>query len=422
MIIAHVGPPVGRQGGPAGYLAQLQSALNAYGSGPHDVRLPEAASTAPARAAPPRGSRPMAMARRLSRRILGKPRLYRPPTAQLETAGGLDHAISEAWEEAQHGSAAALHAGIAGNADVLFAHDIPGAEAALRARKPGQQVWVFLHSPMPIALYVVWCWGVPERRWEEVAQFPDVQTWMSRELRILEAVDRIVLPCPEAGGELARVDPRFETALRGATFIMTGASGPARHYPSKTREELRAHWSLPLHEPLGLFLGNAQPYRGLELLTEAISVNPQEPQAIGTLVVAGVGSDRLPKHARIRALGRVEEIADLLAAVDCVINVNRFSLLDLSLIEAIEASKPLLLHQTGGNLAFARLGVGCVLIDELSVDAIRHGLGKMFSKSEASKEQLGRDSRLCYEHHFTRRHLRDRHIALYDEVPLSVSA
>ena len=40
MIVAHVGPPAARQGGPAGYLAQLQSALDTYGTGHHEVRLP----------------------------------------------------------------------------------------------------------------------------------------------------------------------------------------------------------------------------------------------------------------------------------------------------------------------------------------------------------------------------------------------
>jgi glycosyltransferase involved in cell wall biosynthesis len=423
MIVAHVGPAIGRQGGPAGYLAQLQAALDNYGTGHHDIRLPAAAAhAAPAPAATVAVSRPVSAARRLHRKLFGTPRFYRPSNAQLQTAGGLDGAIAAAWEDAQRGSATALANAATARPDVLFAHDIPGAEAALEVRKPGQQVWIFLHSPMPIALYVVWCWGVPERSWEEVAQFPDVQTWMSRELRVLDAVDRIVLPCPEAAGELARADRRFESALRRATFILTGASGPLRHGASKTREEMRAHWNLPLHEPLGLFLGNAQPYRGLDLLTAALATLPEGTPATGAVVVAGVAADRLPKHARIRALGRVEEIADLLATVDFVINVNRFSLLDLSLIEAIEAAKPLLLHQTGGNVAFARLGVGCVLIDQLSAAAIGRGLHAMFSQSTASREQLGRDSRTCYERHFTLRHLRDRHIALYDEVSLSVSA
>jgi hypothetical protein len=185
---------------------------------------------------------------------------------------------------------------------------------------------------------------------------------------------------------------------------------------------LRAHWNLPLHEPLGLFLGNAQPYRGLEALTQAVATLATGTQDTGTLVIAGVESDRLPTHTRIRPLGRVDAVADLLAAVDFVINVNRFSLLDLSLIEAIEASKPLLLHRTGGNLAFARLGAGCVLIDELSSRAIVDGLEKMFRGSAKGLEQLARDSRKCYEQHFTLRHLRDRHIALYDDVSMSLSA
>src|SRR5260370_3439269 len=53
-----------------------------------------------------------------------------------------------------------------------------------------------------------------------------------------------------------------------------------------------------------------------------------------------------------------------LASVDFLINVNRFTLFDLSTIEAAQAARPLLLHAVGGNRTFERLGAGCIMLDD----------------------------------------------------------
>ena len=102
--------------------------------------------------------------------------------------------------------------------------------------------------------------------------------------------------------------------------------------------------------------------------------------------------------------------------MDFVINVNRFSLFDLSTIEALEAAKPLLLHATGGNKTFRDLGAGCVMLPDLEPEVIAAGLDSMFSMIPAELAGMAEASRRCYESFLTPKHMWERHQLLYTEA------
>ncbi len=155
--IAHLGPAMGRQGGPSGYLAQLARGLDQYGAGTHRVLLPpRTANAAPPAARRPAG-RPLTFARRLRLTYLGSPRFDRPQPEELTHAGGpLAHLIDDAWAGVQREATESLAHARAADPDVLFVHDAPSAEIALDSRRPGQEVWLLLHNPMPLALYMAW--------------------------------------------------------------------------------------------------------------------------------------------------------------------------------------------------------------------------------------------------------------------------
>lgn len=411
MTVVHLGPPVGRGGGPAGYLAQLDTAIRLHGASGHAVHVP-APAPAPARSRRADG-RWRAWARRARRALLGTPAYYRPDEAEIcRRHGGLEVAISQAWGGSRRAIGPMLERALSLRADVIFAHDPPGAEAALERRAAGQQVWLMLHTPMPFALYQAWCWGVPERAWDAVASYPDVRAWTGRELAVVARVDRLFVPCREAAEDLARAEGAYAALLARAEVLMTGAAGPSS---TRTPPEARRAFGLPSAEPVGLFLGNAQPYRGLDCLLAAVDCLDEPRRTLpGLVAVAGPAVDRIPFRRRVRAFGPVSEVGDLLAAVDFVINVNRFSLLDLSIIEALEAGRPLLLHATGGNRTFAALGAGAVMLSSLEPGVVAAGLREMFRATSDTRTRLGRQSRACYERWFTLRHLRDRHVALYD--------
>jgi len=418
MTIAHLGSKTGQQGGPAGYLAQLGRAFDAYGTADHVVALPPLGTSPALAPVQPSGNRAAQQwLRRLRRSVVGPPALYRPSTAEINTPGGkVDEMMSGSWSAMEADVAASVATAVAANTDVLFAHDAAAAETALAQRQPHQQVWLFLHTPMPLALYLTWCWGVPEREWQEVAQLPDVLSWNARELGVIGRVDKVVMPCPESVDELVKGDRRFATALSRVEFLMTGAAAPPRQWPDLSRTELRHRCGLPAAEPVGLYIGNAQPYRGFDRLLDAVRAMPSRADVPGIVAVAGPAIDTLPLIGRVKALGPVRHIADLLAASDFVINVNRFSLFDLSTIEALDLGCPLVLHAVGGNLTFKRLGAGAAMIPDLGARSIADALTGAFQWTTAERAARAAESRHCYGEHVSLRHLRDRHVALYDSA------
>ncbi len=409
MRVAHIGPPLARQGGPAGYLYQLHEAARESGR-PDALTLPPLApKRAPRR--PTLGEQMRKGLGRIKRSIAGAPTQYRPPLEILAAERGhVEHIVTEAVVRFAVEAQESLSRALAARADVLFCHDTAMAEHVLGRRGAGQQVWLMIHNPMPLALYLTWNWGVPELDWREVMAFPDVRRWTGWEIDVWRAVDRLILPCPEALEEIVRIDPAVASVTTPISWLLSGAS--AAGASSRTdRAALRRAWKLPLDTPVGLYLGNHQPYRGLDALVGAAQALDAGAPA-GLVAVAGPPRDAVPRHPRLRALGHVSDVGGLLAAVDFVINVNRFSLFDLSTIEALEAAKPLLLHATGGNKTFRDLGAGAEMLADLDRATIAAGLARVFAMSDPERATLAAASRRCYDAHLTRAHLWARHQAL----------
>ena len=414
MMVAHVGPPPRRIGGPAGYLHQLLSGASTDLQPRHVVRFPPASATAAKRPPPP----PLTLLTRLRRKVIG-PKFYRPSIAELGAPGGLvDRMLRDMATDTCAESQASLAS--SSNADVIFTHDPFSAEAALRERARGQQVWMMCHGVTPIVVYAVWSWAIPEADWRSFLEYPDVRTWIDWELDVWSRVDRLVFPCPEATDSFRVIDSRFGTLAARTQFVLSGAAAPAASVSSGADlsgppvEGKRAGLPRPRSSGtrIGLYLGSAEPYRGFDALLAAAEM--LSPSLNLTIAIAGPPPSRVPEHPLLRALGRVDDVAALFASVDFLINVNRFSLFDLSTIEAAEAGKPLLLHAVGGNRAFERLGAGCVMLPDLEPATIAAGLTRMASLDEAMLVALGGQSRECWERQLTPRHMWERHLAFYD--------
>src|SRR5436190_232906 len=222
MIVAHVGPPPRRIGGPPGYLHQLQAGAATDPRPRHDVRFPPHADAT--RNARPR-SRPLGLLTRIRRKVFG-PKFYRPSVSDMARGGGLiDGMLGRIRAEVTAESDPSLVSALA-HADVIFTHEPFSAEAALARKRPDQQVWMMCHGVMPMALYAVWSWGIPEADWESLVGYADVRTWTDWELDVWTRVDRLILPCPEAGESFRTIDPRFNRVLDGATLLLSGAAAP----------------------------------------------------------------------------------------------------------------------------------------------------------------------------------------------------
>jgi len=404
MIVAHVGPPPRRIGGPPGYLHQLQAGAASDPQPRHDVRFPQPGDGIRTTRPP---SPPLGLLTRIRRKLFG-PKFYRPSVSELSRAGGLvDRMLRGIAADTSAEASSSLRNAVA-QADVIFTHEPFSAETALAQKRPDQQVWMMCHAVTPIALYAVWSWGVPEAEWQSLVAYPDVRTWTDWELDVWSRVDRLILPCPEACESFRTIDPRFNPVLDGASFVVSGASAPPAS-SSGTSPIARVSG-----ERIGLYLGSAEPYRGFDALARAVETLPADAKL--SIAVAGPHPGKVPAHSAFRALGRVEDVTSLLASVDFLINVNRFNLFDLSTIEATQAGKPLLLHAVGGNRAFERLGAGCVMLNDLQPPTISRGLMQLVTMDEESLQILGNRSRACWEQQLTPHHMWARHLALYDEA------
>src|SRR5258705_2176505 len=404
MSVAHVGPPLARTGGPAGYLYQLQSAAAEAPASRHDVRFPVAR-----RAATPASQRSdvWSVLGRVKRALFGEPDFYRPPQEDLGARGGnIDRMMRELTDLIRADTAASLDA--AADADVILTHDSFSTEAALERRRAGQRIWMMCHAVTPIGLYAAWSWGVPEADWQSLMDLPDVSWWCDRELGIWKQVDGVIIPCAEAAESFATIDARFGKILAGARYVLSGASVP----PSAGGVDLFG--GRPPSHRIGLYLGSPEPYRGFDALVEAVHLLPLDAD-VG-VAVAGPDPAKVPPHPLLRPLGRVEDVGALLASVDFLINVNRFTLFDLSTIEAAQAARPLLLHAVGGNRTFERLGAGCIMLDDLEPRTIVERLTEIAALDRASLDELGRNSRACWERQLTPLHMWERHLALYDDI------
>ena len=412
MKIAHVGPPRARLGGPAGYLWEL--ARVATPDPRFSVTFPPEAPPRPASAPPSFWDRSRAVLGPFKRRLLGAPEFSRPQLADLvRPFGPAAELLVRAFDEVSAEVAPSRIQALA-EADVLFAHDPWTATQLVEQSSPDQKVWLFVHAPFPLSLYLVWSWARPELPWELIAELHDVRTFTERELATYAIVDRLILPCREAGDEFLRIDSRFAEPLATAEFLLTGAAGPERKFSCENRRALRKRFGIPFDQPVGLFLGNPQPYRGLDALVAALS---RLVPGRGVVAVAGPARETLLSHPRLVRLGRVAAVADLLAAVDFVINVNRFSLFDLSTVEALAAGRPLLLHATGGNRTFEALGAGCRSFTGLEPAKIARELDAMFALAPEELARLGAASLRCWSEHLTPEHWWARHAELYCRTP-----
>ena len=352
--------------------------------------------------------------------LLGPPRYYRPDPDEIRREGSpLAVMFSASLENTRALNAESLSAARSRSADVLFTHDIAGAEAALSQPRRAQ-VWLMLHSPMPLGLYSAWSWGIPEMDWRELLTLPDVRALIDREIDVCRRVDRLIVPCTEAFDELVRCDARFDSLRPRVSYVLTGAQRFRGSRPV-SKAAARAQFGLPLDQPVGLFLGNREPYRGLDRLLAGLDATCDRRVVPGCVAVAGPDPQYVRGHSRVRPLGHVRDVATLFAAADFVINVNRFSLFDLSLIEAVEAGKPLLLHATGGNRTFLRLGAGCEMLPDLESSTIASGVEQMFTLSPAALTSHGERSRACYERHLTPATFRAAHERLYASAASTVS-
>jgi len=134
--------------------------------------------------------------------------------------------------------------------------------------------------------------------------------WLGQLKRVIDACERwsmrradLVVPMCEALAELAKAvrDPESVVVLHDVPVADSAVPVPA--------EDLHARSSVG--RPLALYVGNLEPYQGIDLLLEAIAYLKDDSEAPKTLVVGGSDQD----VARYQRMARERDVANAIEFV-----------------------------------------------------------------------------------------------------------
>jgi len=177
------------------------------------------------------------------------------------------------------------------------------------------------------------------------------------------------------------------------------------------REEARRQLDIPADRKVALFLGLIRSYKGVDLLLEAISRQPEDSNWL--LVVAGEPWENLGPalDRQVRALGIEDrlrlrlgwvpeaEVPLLLAAADLVALPYRSGSQSAVAPLALAAGLPVLSTRVGGLPEVVQDGINGVLVEPGSVDELAGALEEMTAEklAELAEGALASRSRLTWD-------------------------
>ncbi|MFZ5495239.1 MAG: glycosyltransferase [Verrucomicrobiota bacterium] len=211
-------------------------------------------------------------------------------------------------------------------------------------------------SPGQTVLYQPHC---PELPWEEIPADTPEGARRRREAeactrRLMQRADIVVLP--NAG-----VRPIYAPILRPDCEVLYLQSGAAR--PAAVRP-------LPLDPQFTylLYIGRRLPIKGFDAVLAAFQrAHAQRPDL--RLILCGTGER--PDHPGVIDVGFTSRVHDWIATADYVINANRQSYLDLSVMETLAIGTPLLMTCTHGHEIFRPwAGPGLRCLDAATPEAL----------------------------------------------------
>lgn len=214
--------------------------------------------------------------------------------------------------------------------------------------------------PDQTVLYQPHC---PELPWEEIAANTPDGVRRRREAeagtrRLMRRADFIVLP--NAG--VRRIYESLLTPQTQVLYLQSGAARPEVVQP------------LPLDRQFTsiLYIGRRLPIKGFDAVLAGFQrAHAQRPDL--RLLVCGAGEHL--DHPGVIDVGFTNRVHDWMASADYVINANRQSYLDLSVMETLAIGTPLLMTCTHGHKIFRPwAGPGLRCLDAVTPEAVAAAL------------------------------------------------
>ncbi len=229
----------------------------------------------------------------------------------------------------------------------------------------------------------------PQLPWEEYSDPAHAEGYKKIVLDLVRRASVIVLPnrhCLEIYHDLV--------ADKDVVFFPSGSARPS----DVTRISLDPSI---IHF---LFIGRRTAIKGFDLVLDAFRKAWTIKKDI-RLVVCG-GGERL-KYPGIVDVGYTDRIHDWISSVNLVVNANRQSYFDLSVMEALSIGTPIALTPTQGHKEILEERSSGVISVEPNVDAFVE-LFLSFSPSSVSEQLAQEDNRKLYANRYSTQRYRER--------------
>ncbi len=242
-------------------------------------------------------------------------------------------------------------------------------------------------SDEQIVIYQPHC---PELPWREVPE--EQQAEMETLVRRLMARAQIlVFPNSVAGSIYASIiEPRHQIH-----YIQSGVA-----YPDAV-----GHFPLDLTLTYFLYIGRRLPIKGFDLVIDAFRLAYEKRKDIRLVVCGGGDAIHIPG---VIDVGFSTRIHDWIASVDYVVNANRQSYFDISVMETLAIGTPIIMTATYGHEVFqewASPGIHCLKTASVA------DLSTVFletSSDKSSDAEVRANNRELYEREFSLRRYHQR--------------
>ena len=156
--------------------------------------------------------------------------------------------------------------------------------------------------------------------------------------------------------------------------------------PARDAAAVRAEFGIPAGAPLLLVIGALGRCKGQDLLIDAIATTRSAPHA---LIVGDGDADgderaelearaaRRGVSARVRCVGRRDDVCDLLHAADLFVHAARWEGFGRVVAEAMAAARPIVATRVGGVAEIVADGVTGRLVDPERADLLAHAIDEL---------------------------------------------
>ncbi|MEN0046253.1 MAG: glycosyltransferase family 4 protein [Bacteroidota bacterium] len=224
-----------------------------------------------------------------------------------------------------------------------------------------------------------------------------------QEIKQYELADGIIVACKAATSGYFYYNENLRNRFQQLPFYEL-ASGLKALEIKTERTKMRENLSIKASEKAVCFVGRYNEHKGLDIYNKLVEKITAKHENI-RFFSAGSGHLK-PAGEVIENLGFRSDIADVIHAMDLIVNCNRYSYFDLLLLEAMSLGKAVLASDRGGNRCIAERTKGIQLF---SIEHLDDAVDFIQNTTSEELYQMGIENYESFQKNFSEMPFYQRH-------------